>query len=140
MYEKILVAVDDSPERETVLRHAAAEAKAHGSAVQVLHVQTIDTALMGGGVIEEDLAEVRHVVRDSVKELSDQGIKADGEIREAVRPEIARTILEALKEHGADLLVIGTRRKHGLSGLVLGSVADGVAHGSPSAPVLLIPS
>lgn len=139
MYEKILVAVDDSPERETVLQHAAAEAKAHGSTVQVLHVQTIDTALIGGGVIEEDTEEVRNVVRESVRTLVDQGIKADGEIREAVRPEIARTILDALKEHGADLLVIGARRKHGLSGLVLGSVADGVAHGTPSAPVLLIP-
>lgn len=140
MYEKILVAVDDSPERETVLQHAAAEAKAHGSTVQVLHVQTIDTALLGGGVIEEDTDEVRSVVRDSVRTLTDQGIKADGEIREAVRPEIANTILGALEEHGANLLVIGTRRKHGLSGLVLGSVADGVAHGNPSAPILLIPS
>jgi nucleotide-binding universal stress UspA family protein len=139
MYEKILVAVDDSPERETVLQHAAAEAKAHGSTVQVLHVQTIDTALIGGGVIEEDTDEVTSVVRESVKSLVDQGIKADGEIREAVRPDIARAILDALKEHGANLLVIGTRRKHGLSGLVLGCVADGVAHGNPSAPVLLVP-
>lgn len=140
MYEKILVAVDDSPERETVVRHAAAEAKAHGSTVQVLHVQTIDTALLGGGVIEEDTDEVKSVVRDSVRTLTEQGIKADGEIREAVRPEIANTILEALKEHGANLLVIGARRKHGLSGLVLGSVADSVAHGHASAPILLIPS
>ena len=139
MYQKILVAVDDSPERDTVLQHAAAIAKPAGSFVYVLHVQTIDTTLVGGGVIEEDSDEVRSVVRASISELADAGVKADGEIREAVRPDIAKTIVAAAREHGADLLVLGTRRKHGLSGLVLGSVADGVAHGNPPCPILLIP-
>jgi nucleotide-binding universal stress UspA family protein len=132
--------VDDSPERETVLQHAADIAKAYGSFVQVLHVQVIDTTLMAGGVVEEDSDEVHKVVRESVKELADLGIKTEGEIREAVRPDIARTILNAVKERDAGLLVIGARRKHGLSGLVLGSVADGVAHGNAHTPVLLIPS
>lgn len=139
MYEQILAAVDDSPERESVLDHAAALAKAGGGTVHVLHVQTIDASALGGGVVEEDTDVVRTLVQKSIKYVVGQGVNADGELREAVRPEIARTVLEAAKDKSADLIVLGMRRAGGLSGLVLGSVADGVAHGLPHAPVLLIP-
>jgi nucleotide-binding universal stress UspA family protein len=139
MYEQILAAVDDSPERESVLDHAAELAKATGGTVHVLHVQTIDASALGGGVVEEDTGAVRTLVQKSIRYLVDQGVQADGELREAVRPEIARTLLDAAKEKSVDLIVLGMRRAGGLSGLVLGSVADGVAHGFPSAPVLLIP-
>jgi nucleotide-binding universal stress UspA family protein len=139
MYKKILVAVDDSPERETVLHHAAAFADAVGAAVHVLHIQTIDTGVLGTGVIEEETGMVRDLVESSVKELTARGVTAEGEIREAIRPDIAGTVLSAAADQRADLIVLGVRRHTGLTGLVLGSVADGVTHGSPPCPVLLIP-
>ena len=35
------------------------------------------------------------------------------------------------KEFGADLIVIGSHGRHGLTGMMLGSTANGVLHGSP---------
>jgi nucleotide-binding universal stress UspA family protein len=139
MDKKILVAVDDSPERETVLEHAAELAKTVGAAVHILHIRTIDTGVLGAGIVEEDSGAVHELVTSSIKELATQGITADGEIREAVRPDIARAVLSTATDQRADLLVIGVRRHGGLTGLVLGSVADGVAHGAPPCPVLLVP-
>ncbi|MCW2888893.1 MAG: hypothetical protein QOE54_3338 [Streptosporangiaceae bacterium] len=139
MYEKILVAVDDSPERKTVLEHAARFAEATGAAVHVLHIQTIDTGFMGAGIVEEDSGQVHELVASSIKELATRGITTDGEIREAVRPDVAATVLSAAADQRADLIVLGVRRHGGLTGLVLGSVADGVTHGTPPCPVLLVP-
>jgi nucleotide-binding universal stress UspA family protein len=139
MYRRILAAIADSPEYEDVLAHAAHLADAADGTVHVLHVQTIDATPVGGAVIEEDTGTVRTLVQKAIKDLAAQGVKADGELREAVRPEIAKTILHAAKEKEADVIVLGMRRKGGLTGLVLGSVADGVAHGQPQAAVLLIP-
>ena len=139
MYRRILAAVADSPEYEDVIKHAAELAKASDGTIHVLHVQTIDTTPVGGGVIEEDTGTVRSLVQQAIKGLAANGVNADGELREAVRPEIAKTILQAAKEKEADVIVLGMRRRGGLTGLVLGSVADGVAHGEPQAAVLLIP-
>jgi nucleotide-binding universal stress UspA family protein len=139
MYEKILVAVDDSPERETVLKQAAELAKVIGAAVHILHIQTIDTGVLGSGVVEEDSGAVHDLVASSIKELAAQGITTDGEIREAVRPDIARAVLSTATDRKAELIVLGARRHGGLTGLVLGSVADGVSHGTLPCPVLLVP-
>jgi nucleotide-binding universal stress UspA family protein len=144
MYEKILVAVDDSPERESVLEHAAELAKAVGAAVHVLHIQTIDTDLMGsgvmaGGLVEENSGAVHELVESSIKELATQGIITDGEIREAVRSDIAAEVLSTAADQRADLIMIGVRRRRGLTSLLLGSVADGICHGTPPCPVLLVP-
>ncbi|MGI8336431.1 universal stress protein [Actinomadura scrupuli] len=139
MYDRILVAVDDSPERAHVLEHAAGLALATGAAVHVLHIQTIETDAMATGVVEEDTGQVHALVTASIKELTTRGVTADGEIREAIRPDIAAAVLKAAADQRADLIMLGVRRHSGLTGLILGSVADGVAHGTPPCPVLLVP-
>jgi nucleotide-binding universal stress UspA family protein len=47
-------------------------------------------------------------------------------------------IVDVLAEHPAALVVMGTRRPHGLRRLVFGSTAAAVAHHSP-VPVLVVP-
>jgi nucleotide-binding universal stress UspA family protein len=46
-------------------------------------------------------------------------------------------ILESAREHNADLIVMGTHRLHGWRRALLGSVSDGVLHGS-TCPVLAV--
>jgi len=50
---------------------------------------------------------------------------------------VASVIDGDARQWGADLIVIGTHGRSGLSRLLLGSVAEGVARGT-SVPVLLI--
>lgn len=46
-------------------------------------------------------------------------------------------ILASAKEHNADLIVMGTHRRHGWRRALIGSVSDGVLHGS-TCPVLAV--
>ncbi len=52
--------------------------------------------------------------------------------------EIAKMILDTAKENGVDLIVTGTRKLHGFSKLILGSVSAGlIAHAD--IPVTVVP-
>ena len=52
--------------------------------------------------------------------------------------EIAKIVLETAKDKGVDLIVTGTRKLHGFSKLILGSVSSGIiAHSD--IPVTVVP-
>ncbi|NUU22848.1 MAG: universal stress protein [Streptomycetaceae bacterium] len=142
MYDRILVAVDSTPETADVLAATAALAKPLGSHVRVLHVQTIDVVDGGGtgGVIEEEDADAAtKVVTDAVDTLRAAGVTSvEGWSGETLRADIPNAVLDQAKDYGADLLVLGARRHHGLARLLLGSVSDAIVHRSPC-PLLLVP-
>jgi len=60
-------------------------------------------------------------LRDRAASLRESGLDVEIEIRAA--GEVAKDILAAAKEHGADLIVIGSRGQNMLRGVFLGSVA-----------------
>jgi hypothetical protein len=72
------------------------------------------------------------------KFLRDQGFVPTGEILQRCDGTIAKTILDIARETLANLVVVGTRGRTGVSKLLLGSVAEGVARRS-TVPVLLDP-
>lgn len=141
MYERILVAVDSTPETAEVLARAADLAKPLGAQVRVLHVQTVDVIDGGGvgGIVEEDADAAREVVTDAVAALREAGVtEVEGWSGETLRSDIPNAVLDQARDYGADLLVLGARRNHGLARLFLGSVSDAVVHRAPC-PVLLVP-
>lgn len=142
MYERILVAVDSTPEAADVLTHAALLANSTGAAVRVLHVQAIDVVDGGGvgGVIEDETAETAvKVVTEAVGTLKAAGVlKVEGWTEETVRGDVPNAVLDQARAFQADLLVLGARRHGSLASLFLGSVSDTVAHRSVC-PVLLVP-
>ncbi|MGW9210792.1 universal stress protein [Embleya sp. NPDC055664] len=142
MYERILVAVDSTPEADDVLAHTARLAGAIGAAVRVLHVQTLDVVDGGGvgGVVEDETADAAvKVVTDAVDTLKAAGVtNVEGWTEETVRGDVPNAVLDQARAFGADLLILGARRHGGVASLFLGSVSDTVAHRSVC-PVLLIP-
>ncbi len=150
MYRTILVAVDLSEGSDLVLKHASAIARAVGARVVALHVTEppYPTHLWYGPLAAKD-AELFQVVakreREAAKEaLEERLAKARGELREGVTSEArvvsgfpAETILEEAKRSEADLIVLGTHGRRGLSHVILGSIAERVVR-TATAPVLTV--
>jgi nucleotide-binding universal stress UspA family protein len=117
MFKKILLAYDGSPEYRAALRQGAELAQFCGADVHLLAVITSSSAItIAGGVdsaelVNEEQREIQAFLQDGVERLRKRGIKAEGRIgyRDPV-DEIEATA----REIGADLIVVGHRRRNTL--------------------------
>src|SRR5262249_37585331 len=82
MYDKVVVAVDQSPVAERVLAAARDLARLSGGEVRVLHLR--EREIMGGrgGVLDYETGDEARATADrAVRALAQDGIKAGGEAR-----------------------------------------------------------
>lgn len=86
--------------------------------------------------LEEALAAHTRIAEECAARLRSAGRDATAEVRDG---DTAAEIIAAATEHGADLVVVGSRGRTGLTRALLGSVARNVAHGS-DASVLIVRS
>ena len=115
MFKTILLAYDGSPEYRAALRQGAELAQFCGADVHLLAVVTQSSAMpIAGGVdpselVTEEQREIHAFLQDGVDRLRKRGINAQGRIgyRDPV-DEIAATA----REIGADLIVVGHRRRN----------------------------
>jgi nucleotide-binding universal stress UspA family protein len=77
------------------------------------------------------------VVEHAAQELDDAGIKAHHEVQSTIYGRAAREIAAAARAHDADVIVMGSRGRSDLVGLVLGSTAHKVIQLSDR-PVLVV--
>jgi len=137
MYERLLVAVDHSENSERVLAAARKLASLSNGEVWVLHLREREVIPQLGQVPSESATEAGSAVDDAVEELTKAGITAHGEVRDTLFGHAAREIIEDAKEHDAGVIVMGSRGRSDLTGLVLGSTAHKVIH-LADRPVLVV--
>jgi nucleotide-binding universal stress UspA family protein len=141
MYEKLLVAVDHSQSTGRVIDAARELALLAGSEVWVLHLReraVPGKVPMGPGLAgDETTGEAQRGVDAVVGEFTRAGIKAHGELRHTVFGYAAREIVEDAKGHDVDAIVMGSRGRGDLAGLVLGSTAHKVIQ-LADRPVLVV--
>jgi nucleotide-binding universal stress UspA family protein len=136
---RIVVGVDDSEQAAAALRWALAEGALRGATVEVVHSWSPPLSALPFGatlVIPVDEAAIDSAARASVDELVDAAL-AEMDHRP---PEVLRTILPGgLVEvsEGADMLVVGSHGRSGLSRLMLGSVAMACVNHA-ACPVVII--
>jgi nucleotide-binding universal stress UspA family protein len=137
MYEKLLVAVDHSKATERVLSAARDLALLSGGEVWVLHLrerEVISRAGLSPGEPDDDAqAEVDAIVED----LTKAGITAHGVVKSTIYGYAAREIVEDAKSLDAGVIIMGSRGRGDLAGLVLGSTAHKVIH-LADRPVLVV--
>ena len=139
MVERIIVASDGSEGALAAMRWAADEAERWDADVVAVHAWEF-TPLVVATEAPIDLAELR---RQADVLLDDQvraafGSREDRVVRKVVEDLPARAILDGAKEANADLIVIGSRGRGGLKGMLLGSVSQKVVHHA-ACPVVIIP-
>jgi len=133
-YKEILVAVDTSDEAKAVWAKAlqmADDADAHLTLLHVVEHMLVESGfeLMPTVSIEIEQAIVKRGT--SFLQMLSAGIDVS-RLRGVVVEvgSIKQHILRVAAERKADLIVIGTHGRHGIS-LLLGSTANAVLHGAP---------
>jgi len=144
IYQRILVPIDGSTTSERALQEAIrlAEGKAQLRVAYVLEeIFPLDTegyAFIDYAALQE---AVRHTGERTLAQAAEKarqsGMTAETALLDAKGKRIAGVIKDDALHWQADLIVIGTHGRSGLSRLLLGSVAEGVARDAP-VPVLLV--
>src|SRR5258708_3618245 len=109
MYDTLLVAVDHSEGTERVIAAARDLALLSKGKVWVLHLREREVLPRVGLVPTESDQEATSKVDEAVKALVSAGVEAHGEVEDTVFGHAARYITEAAEEHGADVIVMGSR-------------------------------
>ncbi|MCB9565199.1 MAG: universal stress protein [Kofleriaceae bacterium] len=141
----IVVGVDFSSESELGCRQALAIARRSGARIVLVHAAAIPDPAVGLPDSMRGTADAYlHVLRDRV--TADQHALAELNARFAGQgAEISQVVVDgfaddaipaAARELGADLLVVGSRGRRGLSRLLLGSVAERIVRAA-EVPVLI---
>ena len=131
-YQRILAAVDLSEHSATVLARARAVADVTGATLRILHVveyvpvEPMGEALLPAVNIEEVLVAG---ARTRLAELARSvGLEAAETI--VIAGTIKSELLRAAREWPAELVVLGSRERHGLA-LILNLTEDAVLHAAP---------
>jgi len=137
VYDKLLVAVDQSKATERVIAAAREMALLSNGEIWLLHVQEKEVMPRAGLFDIEPQQEALWVVEHAAQELNDAGVKTHYEVRTAIHGYAAGAIVGAAQDHNADIIVMGSRGRSDLAGLLLGSTAHKVIH-LADRPVLVV--
>ena len=138
MFDKILVAVDHSEMSDRALDAARDLALLSKGEVWVLHMREREVAVKTGvSLSDESMDEASAAVAAAVDKLTAAGVKAHGDVGTTLFGYAARNIIDDAKEHDVDVIVMGSRGRGDLAGLLLGSTAHKVIH-LADRPVLIV--
>jgi len=131
-YRRILVAIDLSEASGPVLEQSLHLSRSLGAELHLLHVveyipvEPMGEALLPAVDIEQELAEG---ARRRLEELASQAGAAELE-RQVVTGSIKSEVIRVAAELEADLIVIGSKERHGL-GVMVNLTEDTILHAAP---------
>lgn len=145
MFKKILVPIDGSTTSNRGLAEAVKLAKSQKAVLLVLHVvdeNIVTQSALGGGYFIEGLLEGllengKKILAKAVLEAKRQGVKVQPVLIEDIGVAVSEVIVAQAKKLKADVIVIGTHGRRGVSRLLMGSDAEGVVRAA-TVPVLLV--
>ncbi len=123
----IVVAIDGSSASERAL-DVAVDLARYRDAELVL------TYARNHGIIRE----VDQRLAELEAQLGQEGLRVSTIVKESFLGEEAVMIAEVAREVGADLIVMGSRGRTPMTGLVLGSISQRILHETPC-PTLIVP-
>jgi nucleotide-binding universal stress UspA family protein len=145
MYRHILVPIDGSPASQRGLEEAIKIAKQTGASLHLFHVIDdpftalgLDEALETPREVERMLAEnARRIADEGLSAARAEGVQAQSEIEDCRHGPLWELVADAARTWKADLIVVGTHGRRGLTRMLVGSDAEQIVRGAP-VPVLLV--
>jgi nucleotide-binding universal stress UspA family protein len=139
MFKVIVVGHDGSDGARRALGVAVDLARA-GEGVRLV-LAYVEQEIVGKGAAPMPVTadELEADIRREAETLAAQGVDATVHVHRAVLGGPAPAILNIAHEAGADLIVVGTRGRSAVAGLLVGSVAHRLLHLS-DLPVLVVPA
>jgi nucleotide-binding universal stress UspA family protein len=148
MYQRILIAIDATPNEEnrSALQRTEQIGRLTGATVYVLHVaraHIVPGDITGGAGLgvrsaDDDVESVdRRAVQQLIDSLAAAGVNAHGEMISATEHDVAGAILQRAMELDVDLLVLGHQHHRGVGNLFRASVAEQVIRQHPPYSILL---
>ena len=135
---KILVGIDASEYSKAALEYVRKHPWPTGtrviifSAVQVPVMLSAEMYVPASGavdqILEDETRAHEELVSQAEQELRDAGFKTEGRV---LRGDPRDAIVRAVQEAGADLVIVGSHGRTGLTKLVMGSVAAHVVAHAP---------
>ena len=143
--QTILVPTDFSPSAEAAFRLAENFARHHGARIHLLHVVPVplvdyawDTE--SGALRIADLVE--HLQQDARKRftrvVARHGSGSGRIVNATTNGQVIPAILDYIRKHRIDLVVMGTHGRSAVERALVGSVADRLVRRSP-VPVVVVP-
>jgi nucleotide-binding universal stress UspA family protein len=140
MYKKVLWATDGSESADRAMAHAKALAAESGGSISVVYCEEFTLPGKGGGSypVHANEDEMQAKIQQQVADLSSNGTKASLHNTRSRVGGAAHAIAEIADQEHSDVIVVGTRGRTPLTGLLLGGVTQRLLHISPC-PVLAVP-
>ncbi|CAM2010858.1 universal stress protein [Acanthopleuribacter pedis] len=141
---QILVALDFSDVSDRVVAEAGKLGKAFGDKLWLIHVAAPDPDFVGYEAGPQHVRDNRaHELREEHRRLQAwaEGLRAQGLEATAllVQGPTVSTLLETIKKHDIEYVVMGTHGHGKLYKLLMGNVSEGVIR-EAHVPVLLVPT
>src|ERR1700686_3822173 len=141
MFKNILAPVDGSASSNAAVKLAVQLAKEAGAKLVFCHAVHVPRPAHDAGgfareqIMEEETTTAHQILEAARKKAADAGVDAKAVL---VGDPIADAILDCAKEHGADLIVMGTHGHSAIRRAVLGSkTAEVIAR--TTVPVMVAP-
>lgn len=124
-YQKILVAVDPSPQASIVFEQALELAKKDSASLMVFHCAELGARLTYKSEIERTTEQAQNLLQNYQQKSKDQGVIIEFNHRIG-NP--GSSICDVAESWGADLIILGRRGNRGIAEVLLGSVSNHVVH------------
>ncbi|MDY6781701.1 MAG: universal stress protein [Cyanobacteriota bacterium] len=143
-YQKILVALDESPQTEVIFEKALDIAKVDGARLMLFrglpfdHPEMTYSDLYGQNLtnfsvamqehLEKETEETRQWIQSYCDRATQAGVETEWDWKLG---EVGNWICKLAETWEADLIVLGRRGRQGLAEMILGSVSNYVLHRAP---------
>jgi CBS domain-containing protein len=136
-FRRILSPIDFDDNSLAALEVAGQIARDNDGMVLLLHVVPMIVAPTGGPIYVDIYKGQEEAAREKLKEIATKRLRGVKHELLTHMADPAGSILRAARHHAADLIVMATHGRRGLSRVVLGSVAEMVLRSAPC-PVLCV--